>query len=114
MAFELKRKDVVKECGYKLCASYCSMQFLLRYQDRIGYTHGVYGWNCDVYRIGDVVLTTGYRGMVGSPINYDLLRDYELKAEQICCDYSISYEDQRDKVNALLYELLDKAKEDYQ
>jgi hypothetical protein len=110
MAFELKRKDVVKESGYKLCAGYCDMQNLLHYQDRIGYPRGVHGWNCDVYRIGDVVLTTGYRGMVGSSINYDLLRDYELKAEKICYDYSLSYEERRDKVNTLLYELLDKAK----
>ena len=114
MAFELKRKDVVKESGYKLCTGYCNMQNLLCYQDRIGYTCGVYGWNCDVYKIGDVVLTTGYRGMVGSSIDYDLLRDYELKAEKVRYDFSLSYEDQRDKVNALLYELLDKAKEDYQ
>jgi hypothetical protein len=49
--------------------------------------------------------------MVGNPIGYDLLRDYELKAEKIRYDNSLSYEEQRDKVNALLYELLDKAKQ---
>lgn len=111
MAFELKRKDVVRESGYKLCAGYCSMQNLLCYQDRIGYTCGVYGWNCDVYRIGDVVLTTGYRGMVGSTIDYDLLRDYELRAEKIRNNYLLPYEERKDQVNTLLYELLDKAKQ---
>ena len=63
MAFELKRKDVVNESGYKFAIGYCDIQHLLRYQDKLGYTYGVYGWNFDVYKIGDCVISTGYRGM---------------------------------------------------
>lgn len=111
MAFELRRKDVVKENGYKFAIGYGSMQHLLRFQDKLGYTHGVYGWNFDVYKIGDCVISTGYRGMVGKPVNYDLLRAYELKAEKIVYDFKKPYEEQRQEVNALLYEFLEKVKQ---
>ena len=113
MSFELKRKDIVRESGYKFAIGYCDMQHLLRYQNKLGYTCGTYGWNCDVYRVDDCIITTGYRGMVGKSIDYNLLREYELKAEKIVCDLKKSYEQQKKEVNDLLSELLNKAKEDY-
>lgn len=111
MAFELRRKDVVNESGYKFAVGYCGMQNLLHFQDRLGYTHGVYGWNFDVYKIGDCVISTGYRGMVGKSVDYDLLREYELKAEKIVYDIKKPYEEQKQEVNALLYEFLEKIKQ---
>lgn len=113
MGFELRRKDVVNVSGYKFAVGYCGMQNLLRYQDRLGYTHGVYGWNFDVYKIDDCVISTGYRGMVGKSINYDLLRKYELKAEKIIHDWTIPYEKSKQEVNDLLFELLEKVKKEY-
>ena len=41
---------------------YCDLQYLLRRESRIGYTAGVYGWNADVYDVGNgVAIVTGYR-----------------------------------------------------
>lgn len=113
MAFELKRKDVVNTSGYKFSVGYCDMQNLLHFQDRLGYTHGVYGWNFDVYKIDGCVISTGYRGMVGKSINYDLLREYELKAEKIINDWNKPYEQSKQEVNNLLFELLEKVKKEY-
>jgi hypothetical protein len=40
-----------------------------------------------------------------------LLREYELKAEKIIYDFKKPYEEQKQEVNALLYEFLEKAKQ---
>ena len=42
------------------------------------YTAGIYGWNCDIYRIAGLTICTGYRGMVGEPAV--LTADYEQRA----------------------------------
>ena len=39
----------------------CELQDLLSGVDPIGYNAGNYGWNYDVYVIGDVCILTGYR-----------------------------------------------------
>lgn len=39
----------------------CELQDLLSGVDPIGYNAGIYGWNYDVYVIGDVCILTGYR-----------------------------------------------------
>lgn len=65
------------KCGY------CSLENLLRYEDRLGYNQGVYGWNWDAYKLDDFVIITGYRSMPGSPIPYDIIEEFESKAKNI-------------------------------
>lgn len=57
---------------------YCDAQWLLSYLTPAYYTAGVYGWNCDIYRIAGLTICTGYRGMVGEPAV--LTADYERRA----------------------------------
>jgi len=55
--------------GYPLvfAAGYCSMQNILSLRSPVAYASGVYGWNFDVYDVGDIIpgaaVCTGYRGM---------------------------------------------------
>lgn len=42
-------------------AGYCDLEYLLSGIDPVGYNAGIYGWNYDVYIIGDVGILTGYR-----------------------------------------------------
>ena len=44
-----------------LYAPYCALQAIEGFLPRIGYTAGIYGWNADVYSVGDVLIVTGYR-----------------------------------------------------
>lgn len=90
---------------------YCTLSYLLQYQTPSFYTCGGYGWNYDSYIIGDCVINTGYRGMFGYSVDYNLSREYEEKARKIVCDWSIPYEEQRNRVNSLLAEYLQKAHE---
>ncbi len=100
--YELKHKKVFS-------IGYCTLQSLLYFHSPVFYTCGAYGWNYDTYIIGDYVINTGYRGMFGYSVDYDLSREYELKAEKIIYDYSIGYEKQKELVNNLLMEYLKKA-----
>ena len=100
--YELRQKKVFS-------IGYCTLQSLLYFYGPVFYTCGTYGWNYDTYVIGDYVINTGYRGMFGYSVDYDLSREYELKAEKIICDHSIDFEKQKELVDNLLMEYLNKA-----
>lgn len=96
-----------------IAIGYCEAQYLLYYQNPNCYTAGVYGWNFDGYELqgikGDnVLITTGYRGTFGTCPDYDTLRDYEKRAEQIIHDGEKTHEKKKSEVNALLFWFIDK------
>lgn len=104
----------IRDGSYKLLSvGYCEMQHLLQYQSPVAYTAGTYGWNFDAYQINDVTICTGYRGMPKNKRmndNWQLVREYEKKAEKII--YSVSnYQDKIEIVNGYLSELLKKLAE---
>lgn len=101
-SYELNKKKV-------FAIGYCTLQSLLYFYSPDFYTAGVYGWNYDCYIIDGYVINTGYREMFGYSVDYDLSREYDLKAEKIIYDFSISYEKQKELVNNLLMEYLKKA-----
>lgn len=88
---------------------YYEAQNLLQALEPTDYTRGIYGWNYDVYRIYDVCICTGYRGMpAGIAPDYDITKEYEKKAATIWSDYSKSSHEKRNEVLELLLELIDK------
>ena len=95
--------------GYRriVCAGYCDLSALLHYVSPVAYTHGVYGWNYDVYDVNGVTICTGYRGMPGRLANN--ITDYEKKACAINDDYSRPYETRKNAVMALLHEFCEQA-----
>lgn len=108
---ELKEKQVRAWSGPKLAIGYCDLQNLLHYTSKTGYTYGVYGWNFDVYCVGDVTITTGYRRMIGRSVPYNLTKEYDDKAKEIVnsWDENLDYDTKKSKVNALLDEYIEKA-----
>ena len=62
---------------------YCDLQKTLSDMDRVAYySSRYYGWRFDVYRIGNVYLTTGY-APVGRQLSSDICREAErIAAEQ--------------------------------
>lgn len=63
-------------------AEYCDLEYLLSGIDPVGYNAGIYGWNYDVYIIGNVGILTGYRGLRKYPkaVKTD---EYEQEASKI-------------------------------
>ena len=97
--------------NYTCCGvGYCSLQYLLWFQSKNFYTTGVYGWNFDAYTFGDCYcITTGYRNMIHHvEVEAENVNEYDHKAMEILKDTSLSYEEQKKKVNALLKQFLEK------
>ena len=103
---EVTRKWIAS--NYTCCgAGYCSLQYLLWFQSRDFYTTGVYGWNFDAYVFGNYCITTGYRNMI-CHVEAKNVNEYDNKASEILKDSSLSYEEQKSKINALLKQFLEK------
>ena len=105
MKFKVTRKEMREGYGQIISIGYCKAQNLLRYQDPIAYSVGVYGWACDYYDIGGVLISTGYAPIGESP-DYDVIRKYDLQAEKVSYDYNLSCEERRRRVNDLLNEFV--------
>ena len=64
-------------CGY------CDLQYILHNDSPKFYNCGIYGWNYNVYDLGNIAITTGYRGMFGTEIPRELIHKYEAEAKPI-------------------------------
>ena len=99
-------KNDVKNCYKKILAvGYCDLQYLLKYEDALFYSSGVYGWCCDYYIFEDCIISTGY-SPVGDWIDYDLVKKYNNKAREL--SYS-NYEEQKKEVKRLLKKFIKEA-----
>ena len=109
MKYKTTAKSIREGYSKKLAISYCGMQYLLWGRSPVAYTCGVYGWNFDVYVVDGIAICTGYRGMPGDHVDYELLREYETAAEKIHKDYSRTYEDKIEQTEKLLHAFLAEA-----
>lgn len=64
-------------CGY------CDLQNILHNDSPKFYNCGIYGWNYDVYDLGNIAITTGYRGMFGEQIPSEIISKYDKEAREI-------------------------------
>lgn len=88
-----------RKCGYD------ALQNLLTFQNPWAYNSGVYGWNYDIYRAaGQFNICTGYRNMPGKQLKH--CREYDDKARAILDNKYLSWDEKREKVNALLDEFI--------
>ncbi len=105
MKFKVTRKEMREGYNKIVSIGYCKAQNLLRYQNPIAYSAGVNGWACDYYDVGGVLISTGYAPIGTSP-DYDIICKYESQAEKISSDYSLSYEERKNRTNDLLNEFI--------
>ena len=111
MKFRTTAKEIRNGYGKKIAISYCGAQHLLSAHQPVAYTCGTYGWNFDVYIVDGVTICTGYRGMVGKSVNYDLLRKYETAAEKVRYNNAMTWEERNEECDKLLREFLAKVTE---
>jgi hypothetical protein len=97
-------KKEMKQNYRILGVGYCEIQTLLKYQNPVAYSSGVYGWACDYYYIDDVIISTGYSYIDNKNMkdDYNLIKEYEKKARSL---------NNKEEVNNLLFELISKLKE---
>lgn len=73
----------VRECN-AVKIGYCETWHLLRGLEPIAYTAGIYGWNEDVYYVGNhTFISTGYHPHGTRKVPYEILEDYENQAKAI-------------------------------
>lgn len=110
MKFKTTTKYIKENNNTILSVGYCKMSSLLKYQEKTAYTAGIYGWNYDIYEVNNVAICTGYRGMPENKNikdDYDLIKQYEEKAQKIQNNYKLTYEQQEEQTNNLLYKAVD-------
>ncbi len=85
MKYKTTNKAIKSEYRHILSVIYCDAQHLLSKRYPIACASGAYGWNFDLYDVGDIVpgacICTGYRPPKGSGYDKNLLRDYESRAK---------------------------------
>lgn len=91
-----------------ICVNYCNLQNLLRFQEPFAYSTRAEGWACDYYDIDGILISTGYAPIDSkrTKSTYDICRRYDNESRKILCDYSLSYEEMKEKVNNLLIEYI--------
>lgn len=101
-------KKAIREIGDPIyCVSYCNLQNLLRFRDPFAYSTRAEGWACDYYSIENFIICTGY-APIGRKTDYNLCREYDQKAREVLCDYSLTWEQQRDRLEELIEEFAGK------
>ena len=106
MKVRVTQKDVVSNYIHVLSAGYCDLYWLLHCTEPNFYTRGVYGWNADVYDIGNgIAIVTGYRPFGNIKGDYtDLTRKYEEKAKRVRDNQNINYTKRSQKLKKLIDE----------
>ena len=84
---------------YKI--GYCKAQYLLTFESPVAYTAGAYGWNSDIYDLGSLAISTGFRP-TGCNVDYEIVDRYEKQAQRINRDCSKSYEEREHATKKLL------------
>lgn len=111
MAIKMSSRQVTNTFPFTIQIGYCGLYYLLVYQRKVGYTCGTYGWNSDIYFIGDVAISTGYRPF-GKKVSYDLVNRYNEEARKIYDDRNIEFTRKVERLNAILKDFLGDAKKE--
>lgn len=97
---EMKREEL--ESRNVRCCGYCELSYLLYYHEPIAFECGVDGVDYEIFEVYGVTICTGDRNMPGKPL--DGVQEYEKKALRIWFDFSMSHEEQKEKIEILLQE----------
>lgn len=96
----MRKKEVttkwVKENFITLRCGYCDLQYIMVNEPDY-YNAGVYGWNCDFYRYGDIVISTGYRNMCGKDIPREIIANFNTIAKTIR-NSDLSFNEKRNRL----------------
>lgn len=108
MKFRTTRKEVMTGYNKTIKIGYCDAQTLLEYAEPVAYTAGTYGWNADIYDMGDgVAIVTGYRPFGNTKPSYELIREYELLAKAIDW-HTTNYAERKERVEQLLEKFIEE------
>ena len=82
---------------------YCNLQLVLMYSQPVYYVANNNGWRCDIYRIGNLHIATGYGTPKGARIPYETSRQIEDQANEVL---NARGENMREKLEAILIDAI--------
>ena len=112
MKFKTTQKAVKNGYDVVIPIGYCAMDNLLRYRTPVSYTTRNEGWGSDVYEVNGsyrVAISTGYSpfGTIKLTLEqYQLIKDYEVKARTINEDFGMRYERRIIELDLILRQLI--------
>lgn len=84
MKYKTTKKAVMAGYITVICVPYAELQHLLRFENPVAYTCGTYGWNADIYYIGNsTAICTGYRSFGNVVVKHDVCRKYDQEAKHL-------------------------------
>ena len=110
MKTRISKKEAKRIDDVILAIGYCKLATLLINKAPFAYSAGIYGWSCDYYDINGVCISTGY-APIGARVDYNLVNEYERKAQEVINNSSYSYDQIKSLLDALITEFIEKAKE---
>ena len=111
MKVKTTQKSIKENCNDVLKIGYGDLQELLKYKSPFAYTvtPSKNCWACDYYVFEvnnkNIVISTG-QIPIGRDIDYNLVKEFEKKAQAINLDYNLNYEISKKLVTNLLIEFL--------
>ena len=102
--YKVTKKSMKESYDNIARVGYCNLQYLLYYTSPFAYSTRAEGWACDYYDLDGILISTGYAPLESkrTKCNYDICRKYDMTAEKIIGDYSISIEERKEKVEKLI------------
>ena len=91
MKLRVTKKEILNGYNDIIKIGYCQAQHLLQCENAFAYSSGVNGWSCDYYNIDGVIISTGY-APIGKEAEYNLIKKYDKKAEELATSYCANYD----------------------
>ena len=109
MKLRATKKEMREGYDKVLRIGYCNAQNLLWDEEPFAYSTGRYGWCCDYYDIGGVLISTGYAPIEskGMKSDYKRIQEYEARAERLRYEVE-DFTVRRQKTRELLEDMLDE------
>ena len=107
MKFRVTQKEIKANFDKIVSVPYCGLQNLLNFESPVAYTARREGWAADIYDMGGgVAIVTGYAPFGNIRPTYEFRERYENRAASIRYNYSLSWTEQREKLQQLVNEFI--------
>lgn len=83
MKYKTTKKEVKSNYRSIIRLGAVELYYLLKFTEPVAYTSGVYGWNADIYDLGNVAIVTGYRSFGNISPDYDIVEKYNKLGKEI-------------------------------
>lgn len=106
MKYRTTKKEVNNGYTNKICVGYCALQNLLNRVPPVAYTTRREGWAADIYEFRNTAIITGYAPFGNIRPAYEVVKEYDEKAEKIRYETRFDWNKQTKQLEKLLNEFI--------